>query len=375
MSLRTVTANLCFTMGGDADYLTHLCEDADVVDVQEAKNVHLAKVAPSGFTGLQDTTDAAHMGTGILVRDATVEVKQHGVTLGVKPFLRTGKRVKMLTRYIYSAHLVEKATGEGHHAVSAHFPPSRFSPLQIPYRRALAGVLHGHPRSVVGTDANQPITRVAGKLGLKSYGRGIVGLLWGKGVKVSHGDVSRWGVEHKVTDHPSVAGTVTVVDRAPTPAPTPTPAPKKDSESYPAIAAARHQSHDGPQFGTGECQMRVHDCYDIPSIGDFDRDGMADAEDAWKFATKKHPGDQHPPRGYPVFWGGGSHDNGHVAISAGRDSSGVTHIWSTDIRRPGYFDYVPLSEITQRWGLPYLGWTEDYDGYQIVHGAKGAPVG
>lgn len=220
MSLRYVTANLCFTMGGDAEYIAHLCENADVVLVQEAKNVHLAKVAPEGWTALQDTTDEAHMGTGILVRDAAAEVGHHGAVLGVKPFLRTGKRVKMLTRYIYFAHLTEKAARDEVQAVSAHFPPFRFSPLQIPFRAALGNVLDRHPHSVTGTDANQPIGNVAKKLGLTAQGRGIVGLLFGAGVKASGLNVSSWGIAHKVTDHPSVAAVGTYVEvRKPAPPP------------------------------------------------------------------------------------------------------------------------------------------------------------
>jgi hypothetical protein len=218
MPLRIATANLDFNLPGDADYIAHLCETSDVVLVQEAKNVRLAKVAPVGFTALQDTTDQAHMGTGILVRDAKVEVGRHGATLGVKPILRTGRRVKMLARHIYSAHLTDKTTHEGFLAVSAHFPPRRFLPLQRPFRNALAGVLHGHAHSVTGTDANQPIGNVAKALGLSAKGQGIVGLLGGKGVTVSKTHVAMWGVQHKVTDHPSVAAEVSsVVVKPPTP--------------------------------------------------------------------------------------------------------------------------------------------------------------
>lgn len=220
MPLRIATANLDFNLPGDAEYIAHLCDTSDVVLVQEAKNVRLVKVAPVGFTALQDTTDQAHMGTGILVRNAKVEVGRHGATLGVKPILRTGRRVKMLARYIYSAHLTDKTTNEGFLAVSAHFPPRRFLPLQRPFRNALAGVLKGHAHSVTGTDANQPITNVAKKLGLTAKGQGIVGLLGGKGVTVSKMHVAMWGVQHKVTDHPSVAAEVaSVVVRQPAPAP------------------------------------------------------------------------------------------------------------------------------------------------------------
>jgi hypothetical protein len=66
------------------------------------------------------------------------------------------------------------------------------------------------------------------------------------------------------------------------------------------------------------------------------------------------------PRGYPVFWSGGSAGHGHIAIAAGDGAC-----WSTDIRRPGYFDRVPIDEIRTAWGLTLLGWTTDLNGEPV----------
>lgn len=147
----------------------------------------------------------------------------------------------------------------------------------------------------------------------------------------------------------------------PAPIPPP-PAPKP----WPAIEAARSQSQHGPAFAEGSCQIAVRTCFGVPSVGDFDGDGAADAEDAWKASKGKHP-ETDPtkiPRGYPIFWGGGSHDNGHVAVSAG---AGLC--WSTDIKRTGFFDLVPITLIHEKWGLPLFGWVEEYDGFPLEHGA------
>jgi len=129
------------------------------------------------------------------------------------------------------------------------------------------------------------------------------------------------------------------------------PAPKV--KVYPQIKAAREQSANGPQFGVGECMMRVRMCYGIPAVN-------PDAATAWRNARVKHGPRTKAPRGYPVFWTGGSHGFGHVAIATGDGNC-----WSTDIKRPGFFDLCPISEINARWGLTYVGWAEDLNGVPI----------
>lgn len=172
----------------------------------------------------------------------------------------------------------------------------------------------------------------------------------------------------------------------PTPPTKPAHKPRKVGNlpaSFIALVRIRQQSAHGPQFsgpdnGAGQCRLQCRLALGTASVGDFDGDTRADAEDAWKAAKHKHPGDRRPPRGYPVFWLGGSHDDGHEAISAGVPGSRLgnilrrlfgreteTWVWSTDIRRPGFFDMVPLAYIEQQWGLPYAGWAEDDDGTMI----------
>ena len=122
-----------------------------------------------------------------------------------------------------------------------------------------------------------------------------------------------------------------------------------------AIAAAVTQSKYGPAFGIGLCLQRVRMCY---GVGPRD----PDASTAWALAKYRHT-QTNPvsiPRGVPVFWTGGSSGHGHIAIATGDGTC-----WSTDIRRTGYFDRVPIAEIHDRWGLTLVGWTEDINGVRV----------
>lgn len=110
------------------------------------------------------------------------------------------------------------------------------------------------------------------------------------------------------------------------------------------------------------CQLWTRLVFGVPSVGDVDGDGASDAEDGWKSepAKYKHPGDRHPPAGVPVSYGGGSHDNGHRAVSLG---GGM--IRSTDAAGWGHVGTVPLDWPEKTWGLVYLGWSDTCDGWLI----------
>ncbi len=110
------------------------------------------------------------------------------------------------------------------------------------------------------------------------------------------------------------------------------------------------------------CQIWTRGIFGAPSVGDYDQDGRADAEDGWKAepAKYKHPGDRHPPAGVPVTYLGGSHDDGHRAVSLG---GGL--IRSTDAAGSGHVATVPLDWPEKHWGLKYAGWSESCDGHLI----------
>ncbi|MGZ4560030.1 MAG: N-acetylmuramoyl-L-alanine amidase [Mycobacteriaceae bacterium] len=203
--MRVTSANLDFALGNDREYIAWLCQDADVLLVQEAKDRVLANLLSEGWTSLQDTSDGAHMGTAIAVRDATVEVTDHGLALGAKPLIG-GKHVGMLTRYIAWAELTERATGESGRFISPHFPPGRFRVLQPGYEKNLRALMYGRRDIVIGTDANQPIDQLAKRLGFEWVGRGIVGVLSGR--DLTGRKIRTWGIHHHATDHPSVSALV-----------------------------------------------------------------------------------------------------------------------------------------------------------------------
>lgn len=111
----------------------------------------------------------------------------------------------------------------------------------------------------------------------------------------------------------------------------------------------------------GACQYQTRLWFGAASAGDYDGDGAADAEDGWKKEPvwARHY-DRHPPAGVPVSYLGGSHDNGHRAISLGNG-----RIRSTDAAGLGRVATVDLAWPERNWGLRYAGWSETIDGYRI----------
>lgn len=71
-------------------------------------------------------------------------------------------------------------------------------------------------------------------------------------------------------------------------------------------------------------------------------------------ASLRHRGDLDPPAGAMVFWSNGSH--GHIALAVAPGKAA-----STDIRRRGKVDVVPIASVHERWkSCTYLGWTPPY---------------
>lgn len=112
------------------------------------------------------------------------------------------------------------------------------------------------------------------------------------------------------------------------------------------------------------CAATVRDFFGLGPLGDYDGDGAADAEDMWRAAQSKHlagtPDGDNPPDGVPVYYLGGSSDNGHI---------GVAHngrLRSTDGGRSGVMGTVPLDYPETAWGHRYVGWSDDLYGYFIA---------
>jgi len=86
---------------------------------------------------------------------------------------------------------------------------------------------------------------------------------------------------------------------------------------------------------------------------------------AWRGAggaAGKYTHTLRPPKaGFPVFFA-----PNHIALA-----NDATHVWSTDIRRKGKVDLVPIKEIESKWGLRYLGWSEVLNGQKVNPNAQG----
>lgn len=124
------------------------------------------------------------------------------------------------------------------------------------------------------------------------------------------------------------------------------------------LAESTHPSRDW----SGDCLIFARTMAGVAAAGDYDGDGDADAYDGWERAKHRHPTTdlQAAPRGSFSWWKGGSKGHGHVVVNVGHGQC-----WTTDLHRPGKVDLAQLSEIHAKWGLQYLGWTEDINGVRI----------
>jgi len=124
--------------------------------------------------------------------------------------------------------------------------------------------------------------------------------------------------------------------------------PANSAGTIASIQAALSRAKSTLHWTVGMCDNFVANMYG------FSNSGYNTALDHWNAipSADKHPGDTKAPAGALVFWGGG---DGHVAIS-----DGTGYIYSTDISGAGTVSRVPLSEVSQKWGKPYLGWSSPY---------------
>jgi hypothetical protein len=121
-----------------------------------------------------------------------------------------------------------------------------------------------------------------------------------------------------------------------------------------AAVAARNAEND--RFNIpGTCLIQVRTWAGIPP-----RYGTAAI--AWFNTNHRFPGDRHPPRGAAVFWTGGSHGYGHIALSLGGG-----RIRTTDVPRSGLVTTVDLGYIERNWHERYAGWAWDINEVTIPH--------
>lgn len=133
-----------------------------------------------------------------------------------------------------------------------------------------------------------------------------------------------------------------------------------------AAKAAEKVDH----FMEGACQLFTRTVFDVPSVGDVDGDGDADAVDGWKSEPvhARHPDDRSAPRGVPLAWKGGSHGFGHRAVSLGHGRIRSTDMSVDGHYSPGTVSTVTLDQIHSAMPLlEYLGWSDTMDGVDIPH--------
>lgn len=118
-----------------------------------------------------------------------------------------------------------------------------------------------------------------------------------------------------------------------------------------ATSNAAAQVRQASQDWTGWCLKFCRIMYGVAAK-------WPDAITAWNQAKYKHTTGV-PPKGALVFWAVGKF--GHIAIS-----DGGGYVYSTDIKRRGKVDRVPITYVTSHWNATYRGWTEDINGVRVI---------
>jgi endonuclease/exonuclease/phosphatase family metal-dependent hydrolase len=123
----------------------------------------------------------------------------------------------------------------------------------------------------------------------------------------------------------------------------------------------------------GMCQQEVRQLFGVPSTGDFDRDGDADAHDAWKAAKARgvvvaDRNVKNAPAGAYLYFSGGR--NGHVALGLGGDSC-----ISTDAAGRGRWGKAKISTLEKNWNREYEGYiVVTGHGYRVFPETKASPT-
>lgn len=132
--------------------------------------------------------------------------------------------------------------------------------------------------------------------------------------------------------------------------------------AYNAETTARNAEADKSN-DPGYCLQQCRIWAGIPAM-------YPDATTAWKNTNDRYPGNKNPPRGSAVYWTGGSHGYGHIAISLGNGK-----VRSTDAGGSGKVATVDLGWVQSHWGLPYAGWAWDINEVTIPHDTNGGGGG
>lgn len=223
--LRLVAANMDFATGKHADklHLRHLLAllaghvTCVVVGMQEAKNLRTgsARLARVAKRALHAVKRPLVRSRGLHVHQDTRSPSRAGsafVSLGINVrnvhWILLGRFPATLARWIARGMV----TVNGHRIVllTAHFPPKRSGKRAQEralrrFKRVTDGIHRAGLQWAATGDFNMPIHRVARRVHGKAYGdghNGITGIVTSKRVHVTGHGVDRFGIRHKLTDHP-----------------------------------------------------------------------------------------------------------------------------------------------------------------------------
>jgi len=123
----------------------------------------------------------------------------------------------------------------------------------------------------------------------------------------------------------------------------------RDAEQWMAVA---HLS--GRNGVKGMCLKTVRQAWQIPAK-------FPSAISAWNNTPRKNrfTDPMKAPVGATHFWKGGKF--GHVAIQ----SSKPGYVWNTDIPVKDRVGKIYYTEVNERWGYKYLGWTNKLNGVDL----------
>ena len=114
-----------------------------------------------------------------------------------------------------------------------------------------------------------------------------------------------------------------------------------------ALAFAAGEVKHASQNWSNQCQHFARLCVGASAWAPSAREAFNATPAAHRHSSPN------PPAGAIAYFGVADHGTGHAVLSAG---GGLCY--STDIKRPGKVDLVPISLPVTQWGLPYRGWID-----------------
>lgn len=118
---------------------------------------------------------------------------------------------------------------------------------------------------------------------------------------------------------------------------------------------------------TGRVDWLQHNCQRATRTALGVGAGYKSAIIAWSHVNKadRH-GNRNGPFGTPGYFDLGKY--GHAVLL----DYGHEMCWTTDFKRRGCYDLVPIRDIERHWGARWLGWAETINGARIISHTEAA---